>query len=169
MLLAVLLAVVASVGLWHVITAPPDIRKVSSITEGRIDIWKVAWDKFCEKPITGFGAESWKDDLVSRMPGYYGLAGSLVKMRTGGYHNAYLTLLTEEGLPVFCMAALILFSVFRACVRGLGTTRQSPNQWFFFFGLTFLFLRGLIEDHPILVAYKDRVACEMDAYPAAPS
>ncbi|MFL6448763.1 MAG: O-antigen ligase family protein [Bryobacteraceae bacterium] len=140
-----LLGGVAAVGLWHVITTPPDIRKVSAITEGRIDIWSVAWEKFREKPLTGFGAESWKDDLVSRMPGYYELAGSLVKMRTGGYHNAYLTLLAEEGLPVFSVAVLILASAFRICLCGLGTTRQIRNQWFFLFGLVFLSLRGLIE------------------------
>ena len=43
-----------------------DMEQLSVITENRTDLWKVAWAKFTEKPLTGYGADSWGDDLISR-------------------------------------------------------------------------------------------------------
>lgn len=141
----VALAALASVAVIAYLVGHFDMHRWSVITEGRIDIWTVAWAKFLEKPFTGFGAESWRDDLVSRMPGYYEYAGSLVKMHTGGYHNAYLTLLAEEGAPVFCIAAFLLAFAYRRCLLGLTSASQIKNQWVILFGLVFLTLRGMIE------------------------
>ena len=102
---------------------PLSIYQWSAMTEGRVDVWTVAWEKFLVRPLTGFGAESWRDDLLSRIPGYYHLSGELLRMHSGGYHNAY-----------------------RTCSHQLEfASRAGPSRWVLLFTLTFLTLRGMIE------------------------
>jgi O-antigen ligase len=73
-------------------------RQISSMTEGRWDLWSVARQKILERPLLGYGFESWRDDLVSRLPGEYALTMGIAKNIAGGYHNEYLTMLAEQGL-----------------------------------------------------------------------
>jgi O-antigen ligase len=78
-----------------------DFRDMSHLTEGRWDLWYVAWQKFTEQPIFGYGFESWHDDLASRVPGVYGMtpgATGIEHLGAGAYHNIYLTMLAEQGL-----------------------------------------------------------------------
>jgi O-antigen ligase len=87
--------------------------QMSSLSEGRWDLWSVACEKFVEHPVFGSGFESWRDDLVSRLPGEYSLTASIEKNIAGGYHNEYLTLLAEQGLVGFIPTMLVFFYLFR--------------------------------------------------------
>jgi O-antigen ligase len=123
-----------------------DMKKWSVITENRTDLWTVAWAKFTERPLTGYGADSWADDLISRLPGFYEQTSVIVENHAGGYHNAYFTLLAEEGVFIFTFAILLLVSAFRGLSRMSGDTRQDrQRRAMLLFALIFLVLRGLIE------------------------
>ena len=123
-----------------------DTRRWSAITEGRVDLWAVAWEKFLERPLTGYGADSWGDDLVSRMPSHYDSSHELIPNHVGGYHNTYLTLLAEEGAVVFAFALFLLWQGFRTIEESLCS---KPSQiWprrIYLFAFLFLACRGLVE------------------------
>jgi len=123
-----------------------DMKELSVITENRTDLWTVAWAKFTERPLTGYGADSWGDDLISRLPGFYQQTSVIVENHAGGYHNAYLTLLAEEGIFIFAFAIFLLVSAFRSVNLASGNTRQDrQRRAMLSFTLIFLVLRGLIE------------------------
>ncbi|HTA43052.1 MAG TPA: O-antigen ligase family protein [Bryobacteraceae bacterium] len=121
-------------------------KDVSSATEGRWDFWTVAWDKFTERPLMGYGFDSWRDDLVSRLPGEYKLTAYDAINLAGGYHNEYITLLAEQGLVGF-FPVMALFIFLWRCSWNLAF--RSPSTWkngqWAFFGCLFLLLRGSIE------------------------
>ena len=123
-----------------------DMEQLSVITENRTDLWKVAWAKFTEKPLTGYGADSWGDDLISRLPGLYQVTAVVVTNHAGGYHNAYFTLLAEEGILIFAFAVFVMVSAFRTVNHVSGNTRQDrQHRAMLLFALIFLVLRGFIE------------------------
>ncbi len=123
-----------------------DMPRWSIITENRTDLWTVAWAKFTERPLTGYGADSWADDLVSRTPGLYQLTAGLVKYHAGGYHNAYFTLLAEEGIFVFTFALYMLVSAYRTLKQLSGSGRQDRvRRGLLLFSFIFVVLRGFIE------------------------
>jgi O-antigen ligase len=123
-----------------------DMHRWSVITEGRTDLWTAAWAKFMEKPLTGYGADSWADDLISRLPGFYRVTAQLVAHHSGGYHNAYFALLAEEGIFVFAFALYMLASAFGTINQSSGSSRQDrARRIMLLFAFTFLVLRGCIE------------------------
>jgi O-antigen ligase len=115
-------------------------------TEGRSHLWSVGISKFIERPLFGFGYESWRDDLVSRLPGEYNLTFDLAKSLGGGYHNEYVSVLAEEGLIGAAAAGLIVWLLLRSSYLlafhqwSTVTTRQWP-----LFGAIFLLLRANVE------------------------
>jgi O-antigen ligase len=121
-------------------------KQMSDATEGRWDFWSVAWQKFTERPLMGYGFDSWRDDLVSRLPGEYRLTSYDAINIAGGYHNEYLTLLAEQGLVgLFPVMALFIFLL--RCSWKLAFARSATwrnGQWALF-GCLFLLLRGAIE------------------------
>ena len=119
---------------------------ISSVTEGRYDVWTVGWAKFAERPLIGYGPDSWRDDLFTRLPGYYKETSALLKLKAGGYHSEYVTLLAEGGLLCFVPALLLLTLLLRDCLRITFQSPQESNgrQIVTFTGL-FLCLRALIE------------------------
>ena len=123
-----------------------DMQRWSVITENRTDLWTVAWAKFTERPLTGYGADSWADDLISRSPGLYQLTAGLVKYHAGGYHNAYFTLLAEEGIFVFAFALYMMLSAYRTLSQLSASGRQDRvRRALLLFALIFVVLRGFIE------------------------
>ncbi len=123
-----------------------DMHRWSIITEGRTDLWTAAWAKFTERPLTGYGADSWADDLISRLPGFYEVTNQLVQYHAGGYHNAYLTLLAEEGIFVFAFALYMLGCAYHTITQSSGSSRQDRTRRFLLlFAFAFLVLRGFIE------------------------
>src|SRR6202140_1433037 len=121
-------------------------RQLSGVTEGRWDLWSVAAAKFIERPILGYGYESWRDDLVSRLPGEYKLTGTLAMTIAGGYHNEYLTLLAEQGLvglfPALALVWFVLHSTWR--LGYLKWRTWAGGQWALF-GCLFLLIRANVE------------------------
>src|SRR3954453_10478627 len=119
---------------------------IYAVTEGRYDVWTVAWAKFAESPIFGYGPESWKDDLTSRLPGYYKQTGSLQSLRKGGYHSEYTTLLAEGGLLCFLSGIAVLALLVRDSLRAAFNqeSKRSGGDLIVFTCL-FLCVRALIE------------------------
>lgn len=121
-------------------------KEMSSATEGRWDFWWVAWQKFTERPVMGYGFDSWRDDLVSRLPGEYHLTAYDAINLAGGYHNEYITLLAEQGLVGF-LPVIWLFIFLWRCSWNLAF--RSPPTWrngqWALFGCLFLFIRAAIE------------------------
>lgn len=121
-------------------------KQMSTATEGRWDFWSVAWQKFTERPLVGYGFDSWRDDLVSRLPGEYRLTSYDAINLAGGYHNEYLTLLAEQGLvglfPVIALFLFLLRSSWKLAFRRTATWKN--GQWALF-GCLFLLLRATVE------------------------
>jgi O-antigen ligase len=121
-------------------------KDLSSASEGRSHLWSVGLRKFAERPLFGYGYESWRDDLVSRLPGEYDLTYDLAKSLGGGYHNEYVSVLAEEGLIGAGAAALIVWLLLRS--SWLLTFRQWATvhtmEWPLF-ACIFLLLRANFE------------------------
>jgi O-antigen ligase len=120
--------------------------EMNTATEGRSHLWSVGLQKFTERPLFGYGYESWRDDLVSRLPGEYDLTYDLAKSLGGGYHNEYVSVLAEEGLIGVTAAGLIIWLLLRfswlLAFRTWATART--GQWPLFACL-FLLLRSNFE------------------------
>jgi O-antigen ligase len=91
---------VAVLGIAAVLLLLPS-RTLTHVSEGRWDLWRAATSKFMERPLLGWGYGSWKDDIVSRLPGEYKLTSVLVKDQKGGYHNEFINALSEQGIVGF--------------------------------------------------------------------
>ncbi len=120
--------------------------QMSSATEGRWDFWSVAWQKFTERPLVGYGFDSWRDDLVSRLPGEYRLTSYDAINLAGGYHNEYMTLLAEQGIVGF-LPVIALFIFLWRCSWKLAfqpSVTWRNGQWALF-GCIFLLLRAAVE------------------------
>lgn len=138
-----ILALVAGIA-WG--TQAISFKQMSDATEGRWDFWWVAWHKFTERPLMGYGFDSWSDDLVSRLPGQYRMTSFDAINLAGGYHNEYITLLAEQGLigfiPVMALFIFLLRSSWRLAFRSSCTWKN--GQWALF-GCLFLLLRASVE------------------------
>lgn len=138
-----ILAIVAAI-VWG--TQVVTFAQMSSVTEGRWDFWSVAWQKFLERPLMGYGFDSWRDDLISRLPGEYRLTSFDAINLAGGYHNEYITLLAEQGLigffPVIALFAFLLRGSWKLAFRR--PVNWQNGQWALF-GCLFLMLRAAIE------------------------
>jgi O-antigen ligase len=123
-----------------------DSRKMVTISEGRTVVWSVAWSKFVERPLSGHGYESWRDDLASHIAGgeYFHTSGSIIA--NGGYHNQYITLLAEEGLVGFVPAMAIVCLLLRCC-RWLAWRTSIPavSRHMILLGCLFMLLRAAVE------------------------
>ena len=123
-----------------------DSRKLVTFSEGRTVLWSLAWSKFLEKPLSGYGYESWQDDLAARIAGgeYFHTATSIIA--DGAYHNQYITLLAEEGLVGFVPAMAIVFMLLRCC-RWLARRTSIPaiNRYIILLACVFMLLRAAVE------------------------
>jgi O-antigen ligase len=123
-----------------------DSREMVTISEGRTVLWSVAWSKFTDRPLSGYGYESWRDDTASRVAGgeYFHTSKSII--RDGAYHNEYITLLAEEGLVGFVPAMAIVWMLLRCC-RWLAWRTSIPaiSRYMILLGCLFLLLRAAVE------------------------
>ena len=130
-----------------------DSRTMVTVSEGRTVVWSVAWSKFLDKPLSGYGYESWGDDLAPRIAGseYFHTHTSLFK--SGAYHNQYITLLAEQGLVGFVPAMAIVCMLLRCC-RWLAWRTSIPaiSRHVILLACVFLLLRAAVEV-PGLFAY----------------
>jgi O-antigen ligase len=126
-----------------------DFRDMSRVTEGRWDLWYVAWQKFTDQPIFGYGFESWHDDLASRVPGVYGMTPGVTgieHLAAGSYHNIYLTMLAEQGLvgslPTLAIFWFLLSKSYGLAFREFATWRK--GRWALV-GAVIILLHGMVE------------------------
>jgi O-antigen ligase len=135
----------ASLGGLAIVALASD-KEINVATEGRSHLWSVGLQKFTERPLFGYGYESWRDDLVSRLPGEYDLTFDLAKSLGGGYHNEYVSVLAEEGLIGVAAAGLIVWLLFRSswllAFRSWATMHS--GQWPLF-ACIFMLLRANFE------------------------
>jgi O-antigen ligase len=121
-------------------------QELNAASEGRSHLWPTGLQKFVERPLFGFGYESWRDDLVSRLPGEYDLTLDLAKNSAGGYHNEYVSVLAEEGLIGALGASLVIWLLLRSswllAFRRWATV--GTHQWPLF-ACIFLLLRANFE------------------------
>jgi O-antigen ligase len=114
-------------------TFTPEEMSAATDGEGRWDLWSVAFQKFTERPILGYGYLSSQDDL-----GYI----------PGGYHNEYLTALAEQGVVGFVAVMSLFWFLLRCCwnlaFRPSYTCAWQNGQWALF-GCLFLLSRGVVE------------------------
>jgi O-antigen ligase len=120
-------------------------REIAAFTEGRSDLWAAAWSNFTERPLTGYGFESWRDDLAARLPGNYQSSIRLAGGLAGGYHNEYFTLLAEQGLPGFLFGMVIIYNLFTSSRRLALFASRSRNSQFLLFACLFLIVRAVVE------------------------
>jgi O-antigen ligase len=120
-------------------------KTLSDASEGRWDFWYVAVQKFSERPLIGYGYESFQDDLVSRVPGFYRWRG--FQTHPGGYHNEYLTALAEQGLIGF-VALAVLFGFLIKCGWQLAFHKWCSwrNKQWALFCVIFLVIRAGVEN-----------------------
>jgi O-antigen ligase len=136
----------AAVAAGIVILSMVSDQALNRATEGRSHLWPVAIEKFLERPLYGFGYESWREDLVSRLPGEADLTFDLAKNLGGGYHNEYVSVLAEEGLMGALAVGLIVWLLLRS--SWLLTFRKwatVPSQAWILFAAIFLLLRANFE------------------------
>ncbi len=144
-LVAYATAVIVPIAILILVFQQP-FRHMSSITEGRWDLWYVALRKFAERPIVGSGYDSWRDDLASMLPGAYPLTRYMAKNIVGGYHNEYLALLAEQGLVGFFSGMVLVCFLFSLCWRAAFRrwNMRHNGQWVLF-ACIFLLLRAGLE------------------------
>ena len=106
-------------------------EEMSAATEGRWDLWSVAFQKYTERPVLGYGYLSAEDD-----PGFI----------AGGYHSEYLTALAEQGVVGFVVVLNLFWFLLRCCwnLAFRPSYTWQNGQWALF-GCVFLLLRGVVE------------------------
>jgi O-antigen ligase len=126
------------------ITSDKDFRHA---TEGRSHLWLVGLQKFVERPLFGYGYESWRDDLVSRLPGEQrDLTFEVASKLGAGYHNEYVSVLAEEGLIGAFGAALIIWLLLRSSwLLAFRRWATVHSQEWPLFAVIFLLLRANFE------------------------
>jgi O-antigen ligase len=85
-----------------------DPQALSTLTSERTSMWSAALEKFSQRPLTGWGADSWKINLPSYLRVYDPeRLMSITSVKAGAFHNTYLTILAEKGLMVFVPALVM--------------------------------------------------------------
>jgi len=99
------------------LTLADAILAVSELTTGRSDLWGAALAKFVERPLLGWGANTWDLDLSSYLSIYSTDVDRFDLLESGGFHNAYLTQLAEKGIFGLTVELLILGYLLRSSLR----------------------------------------------------
>jgi O-antigen ligase len=133
-------------------SATLDGEAASAITTGRYDLWIAALGQFMERPFFGTGSSGAFDNISAYLPGYYrwGNDTLLESAGSGGYHNAYLALLTQRGLVGFAagvaLVAFLLRRAFRHSERGPESSQlKAPGAALVPYITIAIVLRGLGE------------------------
>ena len=145
---AVLLAILIILVAKHVITYNGDNRLIKSffglfngedISNGRIALYRIAWQLFCSNPITGIGF------------GNFQRYGSQQIQQVSNVHNIYLQLLCETGIlgTIIIMSALIFLTV--KLYNNFKEAKKKINfdsSYFSMYMMIFILVLGLF-DNPI--------------------
>jgi tetratricopeptide (TPR) repeat protein len=90
---------------------PGEDRFTASLGSGRYDIWRVAWERFKEEPLTGIGTENFQQDYL--------VLGETLELPAHP-HSLELRALSQTGLAgaVLLLGALVAAGIAAGWVRG---------------------------------------------------
>lgn len=85
---------------------------------GRTDLWGFAWDAFSEKPIIGYGLNSfWREMLAN------GVLEDVGLWNVGQAHNGFVDALLAGGVVGLTLVVWLYWLMLKACVNNLLKTR----------------------------------------------
>lgn len=91
---------------------------MNQLTAGRWALWAAGLSKFYERPFAGWGGGSWHIQLESHLPPYDIYSNeAILTLKSGAFHNTYITLLAEKGLIVAVPALVLMVYLFHLSVR----------------------------------------------------
>lgn len=102
----------------------------------RVHTWAYAWEKFQERPLTGWGAKS-RGALIEEGP-----FPDRLKKKFGHFHNSYLELLLAYGVLGLTAIAILTAMVLKGTIMLLNTAHKHWGRglfisWVFFFIINF--------------------------------
>jgi len=92
-----------------------EIRSISEGDEGRIAVWKMAWNVFLESPVYGVGAFNFGvvAAKVTSFEAARAVKSDPAQLYSHGVHNLYLQILAEEGLIGVALWFAMIVGFFR--------------------------------------------------------
>ncbi|MFN4282709.1 MAG: O-antigen ligase family protein [Alphaproteobacteria bacterium] len=88
------------------------------ISVGRTDMWGAGLEMWLQRPLFGWGPESWRDLMLEFLPGtgdrFLTLIGNL---ESGSFHNGFVTMAAERGTLGLLSAIAIQIYLFRCAVQ----------------------------------------------------
>ena len=121
------------------------------ISVGRTDMWEAGLTMFSERPLFGWGPESWKLVLLEFLPGsddriFKVIAG----LESGSFHNGFIAIAAERGGFGLASAVLMQIYLFWCAARvyrrrHLFDPREAQAVEYVPVLVLFMFLRGLAE------------------------
>jgi O-antigen ligase len=130
-------------------TFGPEVLREISV--GRTDLWQAGLAMFAERPLFGWGPESWKAVLLEFLPGSDDrLFRLLSDLESGSFHNGFITVVAERGAIGLLSALLIQVHLFWCAAqvymrRGLFDPREGQAIAFIPLIVLFMFVRSLAE------------------------
>lgn len=115
---------------------------------GRAALWQIAWGAWPQQPLFGFGQDMFQAVIHANLGKAHFSSkdefASLYALRSGGFHNIWLSVLVERGtvglFGLFGSWCLLLgFALYR------GGELPQPRRFVLFALLISLFLRGMVE------------------------
>ncbi len=121
------------------------------ISVGRTDMWQAGLDMFAERPLFGWGPESWKLVLLEFLPGSDDRIFKVISgLEAGSFHNGFIAVSAERGAVGLASAVIMQVYLFWCAARvymrrELFDDRERQAVMFVPLLVLFMFARGLAE------------------------
>jgi len=121
------------------------------ISVGRTDMWQAGLAMFAERPLFGWGPESWKLVILEFLPGANDRIFKVITgLESGSFHNGFIAVAAERGSVGLAAAALMQIYLFWCAARvyarrHLFDEREQQAVQFVPLLVLFMFARGLAE------------------------
>ncbi len=121
------------------------------ISVGRTDMWEAGLTMFSERPLFGWGPESWKLVLLEFLPGSDDRIFKVISgLESGSFHNGFIAVAAERGSFGLASAVLMQIYLFWCAARTyrrrhLFDPREAQAVEYVPVLVLFMFLRGLAE------------------------
>lgn len=121
------------------------------ISVGRTDMWQAGLAMFAERPLFGWGPESWKLMLLEFLPGSDDRIFKVISgLESGSFHNGFIAVSAERGSLGLASAVLMQVYLFWCAARvymrrALFDEREQQAVQYVPLLVLFMFARGLAE------------------------